>query len=56
MRKHRDCLTSEQVEVLRVEQLEPKQGEDDFNGERATVHKVPIEQLSAVVKVGDARA
>lgn len=38
-----------------VEQLEAKQGEDDLNGEGASVHKVAIEELEAVVKVSDAQ-
>lgn len=40
------ALTSEQVEVGGVEQLEAKQGENDLNRERAAVHKVPVEELS----------
>lgn len=38
-----------------VEQLEAKQGDNDLNGEGASVHKVAIEELEAVVKVSDAQ-
>lgn len=38
-------LTPKQVEVFWIEQLEAKKCENDFYRERATVHKVTIEQL-----------
>lgn len=40
------ALTSEQVETVRVEQLEAKEGENDLKRERAAIHKVAIEQLN----------
>lgn len=46
-------LTPQQVEVVWAQQLEAKQGENDLNGERATIHKVAIEQLNSVVKHDD---
>lgn len=49
------ALTSKQVEVVGVEQLEAKKGKNDLNRERATIHKVTIEQLNAVVKHYDAQ-
>lgn len=46
--KKRWCvLTSKQVEVFRIEQLEAKKRENDFYRERAAVHKVTIKQLRA---------
>lgn len=47
--------TSKQVEVVGVEQLEAKEGENDLNGERAAIHKVSIEELRCVVKEKDPR-
>lgn len=61
MDKHRlmhrhtvSALTPKQVEAVRVKKLEAKEGKNDFNRKRATIHKVPIEQLSSVVKCNDA--
>ena len=49
--RHRlSVLTPEQEEVVGVKQLEAKEGENDFNGERATIHEVPVEQLNSVVR------
>lgn len=42
------------MKVVGVEQLEAKESEDDLEGERAAVHKVPVEQLNAAVKENDA--
>lgn len=47
-------LTPQQVEIVRAEQLEAKEGENDLKGERAAIHKVPVEQLNCVVKHYDA--
>lgn len=44
------------MEVVGVEQLEAKEGENDLKGERAAVHKVAVEQLSSAVKHNDAQA
>lgn len=44
-------FTSQQVEVVRVEQLEAEESQDNLEGEGATVDKVSIEQLHRVVKV-----
>lgn len=38
-------LTSKQVEVIWVQELKAKKGEDHFYGERASVHKVAIKYL-----------
>lgn len=38
-------LTSKQVEVIGVQELKAKKGEDHFHGERASVHKVAIKYL-----------
>lgn len=43
------------MEVVRVEQLEAKESQNDLEGERATVHKVAIEQLFGVVKICEAQ-
>lgn len=43
------------MEVVGVEQLEAKESQNDLEGERATVHKVAIEQLFCVVKICDAQ-
>lgn len=48
-------LTPKQVEIVRVQQLEAKEGKNDLKGERSTIHKVPIEQLNSVVKHYDAQ-
>lgn len=53
-RRSVSALTPKQVEVVRVEQLEAKQGKNDLKRERATVHKVTVEQLNSVVKHYDA--
>lgn len=44
------ALTPKQEEDVGVEQLEAKEGKDDLEGERATIYKVAVEQLSSVVK------
>lgn len=38
-------LTSGHEEMVWVQQLEPKEDKDALNGEWATVHKVPIEEV-----------
>lgn len=49
------ALTPEQMEVVGVEQLEAEEGENDLKRERATIHKVTIEELKSVVKHDDAQ-
>lgn len=41
------------MEVVGVEQLEAKQGENDLDRERTAIHKVAIEELGAAVKNND---
>lgn len=42
---HGGCITSEKVEVIRVEELEAKERENDLDREGPAVHKVPVEYL-----------
>lgn len=44
-------LTSKQVKVVRIEQLESKQGKNNFKGERTAIYKVSVKQLDSVVKI-----
>lgn len=44
-------LTSKQVKVVRIEQLESKQGKNNFKGERTAIYKVSVKQLNSVVKI-----
>lgn len=39
-------LTSEQVKVFGIEQLEAEQGENNFKRERTPIHKVSVKQLN----------
>lgn len=41
------------MEVVGVEQLEAEEGKNDLKRERATIHKVTIEQLNSAVKTDD---
>lgn len=49
------ALTPKQVEVVRVEELEAKEGKNDLKRERAAIHKVTIEQLNSVVQDYDSQ-
>lgn len=55
MKRSARRLTSEQVEVVGVQQLEAEEREDDLDGERTAIHEVAVEQLEAAVKNHDAR-
>lgn len=47
-------LTSKQVKVVRIEQLEAEQGKNNFKRERTPIYKVSIKQLKYVVKIYEA--
>lgn len=47
-------LTSEQVKVVGIEQLEAKQGKNNFKRERSSIYKVSVKQLNSVVKTYEA--
>lgn len=47
-------LTSKQVKVVGIEQLEAEQGKNNFKRERTPIYKVSIKQLNYVVKIYEA--